>query len=155
MDYDELIKSWGANTAAPPAPGARQVIGSVSTASVEPRDLVDVGGWGGDIQIGDRWKDYISDVDERYLAHHEALRRAIIARGLRRGGDWHQSSPDGVPVFDDGAIGTFSFRAWGDLLAAVWADVDRRDYSYMDFYMDSCVEDAGLELSPPVSSSGE
>jgi len=155
MDYDELIKSWGANIAAPSAPGTRQVIGWVSTADVELRDLVDIGGWGGDIQTGDRWKDYIADVNERYLAHHEALRSAIIARGLRRGGDWHQNSPDGVPVFDDGAVGTFSFRAWGDLLAAIWAGVDRRDYSYMDFYMDCCLEDAGIELSPPVSSSRE
>lgn len=152
MDYDELIASRSIDNAAPTAPGTRQVIGWVSTAGVEPRRLVDVGGWGGGIQAGDRWNNYIIDIDKRYVAHHEALRRAIIVLGLRRGGDWHQNAPNGVPVFDDGAVGTFSFRAWGDLLAAVWAEFDGRDYSYMNFYMDSCLVDAGIELSPPLSS---
>ena len=68
---------------------------------------------------------------------------------LRRGGDWHQDAKDGVPVFDDGAVGRFTWRAWGHLLAAIWSAEDRCTYTYMDFYMDSCVTDAGMELSPP------
>jgi len=87
-------------------------------------EVRDIGGWGGMM-----------------------TKEAIVARGLRRGGDWHQSAPDGVPVFDDGAVGTFSCRAWGDLMAAVWSGEDGRGYGYMDFYMDSCVEDAGMALS--------
>jgi hypothetical protein len=31
---------------------------------------------------------------------------------------------------------------------------DERDYWYMDFYMDSCVTDAGMELSPPLKTGG-
>lgn len=80
------------------------------------------------------------------------MRQAIIARGLRRGGDWHQNSAPGVPVFDDGSVATFTYRAWGDLLAAVWANADGRDYSYVDFYyvdfyMDYNLAKAGMTPS--------
>ena len=108
----------------------------------------DLGGWGGTMTERMRWPDYTADVDPGWRAHFEVLRQAILARGLRRGGDWHQRAPDSVPVFDDGALATVSYRAWGDLMAAVWSEHDRRGYGYMDFYMDSCVEDAGLTLSP-------
>ena len=100
----------------------------------------------------DRWNGYIANIAAKFVPHHEALRRAINARGLRRGGDWHQRAPDGVPVFDDGAIGTFSFRAWGDLMAATWSEADGRGYGYMHFYMDSCLQDAGIALSPALGS---
>lgn len=73
--------------------------------------------------------------------------------GLRRGGDWHQYGEDGVPVFDDGTIATFSFRAWGDLMAAIWAEADGRRHGYKDHYLDSCLEDAEIELSPPIDRS--
>jgi hypothetical protein len=46
---------------------------------------VDVGGWGGVFSEGDRWNDYIANIDDTFVAHHEALRQAIISRGLRRG----------------------------------------------------------------------
>lgn len=111
-------------------------------------EVVDIGDWGGTMTEAMRWADFVADLDPAHVAHYEALRQAIVARGLRRGGDWHQNAPDGVPVFDDGAIASFSFRAWGDLMAAVWSGVDGRGYGYMDFYVDSCVEKAGLKLSP-------
>ena len=127
----------------------REVVAWISYRKAETAHYqVDVGGWGGMMTAEMRWADYIADIDPGYAAHHEALRAAILARGLRRGGDWHQNAPDGLAVFDDGAIGTFTFRAWGDLMAAVWSGVDGRGYGYMDFYMDGCVTDAGLALSP-------
>lgn len=110
----------------------------------------DIGGWGGSMENGMRWADFLADVDPALIGHYEALRRAIVARGLCRGGDWHQNAADGVPVFDDGAVATFSMRGWGDLLAGVWSTEDGRDRKYMDFYMDSCVVEAGMELSPPL-----
>ena len=58
---------------------------------------------------------------------------------LKQGGDWHQNDPKGVPVFNDGTVAMFSFRAWGDLMAALWAEHEDCDYSYMDFYMDCCI----------------
>ena len=147
MDYDELMASW--TDASGGGPGSRQILGWVSTASIESRCLTDIGGWGGFMTEAMRWHDYIAGIDPKFCAHHEALRQAIIARGLRRGGEWHQNAQDGVPVFDDGTVGTFSFRSWGDLMAATWSGEDGHGYSYMHFCMDSCLEEAGMVLSPP------
>lgn len=61
------------------------------------------------------------------------LREQIIKLQIRSGGDWHQA--EGTPLFEDGTIGSFSYRAWGDLLAATWSEEDQVGYSYMDFYM--------------------
>ena len=122
----------------------------VSCGAFDLADVVDIGGWGGDFLKGHRWLDYLALVDAKLIDHFEALRHAILRRGLRRGGDWHQAAPDGTPIFDDGVVATFSFRAWGDLMAAVWVEEDNRDYWYMDFYMDCCIEDAGIQLSPPL-----
>ncbi len=149
MDYDALISSLEDDAPAPEGDTSRCVIGWVSAASTKSEDLMDIGGWGGFIQPIHRWGDYVSGMIDEFVPYFEALRKDIIARGLRRGGDWHQNAPDGVPVFDDGAIGFFSLRGWGDLMAATWSEEDGRGYSSMDFYMDSCIERAGLTLSPP------
>lgn len=55
--------------------------------------------------------------------------------GIREGGDWHQSDACGCPVFSDGTTALFSYRAWGDIMAAIWSEHDGKDYGYMDFYM--------------------
>ena len=96
-----------------------RVIKWISYESAERLDgAVNVGGWGGFMTEEMGWPDYIAEFTPRIAAYHEVLKEAILARGLRRGGDWHQSAADGAPLFDDGAIGTFSFRGWGDLMAA-------------------------------------
>lgn len=95
------------------------------------------GGIGGFFSPGMRWDDYAAECPGQY---YEALRDAVIARKLKRGGDWHQQADDGVPVFSDGTIATFSYRAWGDLLAATWSTHENKDYEYFDFYMDLCTE---------------
>lgn len=143
MDYAVLM----ATRAGPPQADRHAVIGWVSYGSIELLDLPDLGGWGGWIERGQRWADYIDDIEAAKTPYFEALRQDILARGLRRGGDWHQNSAAGVPVFDDGSVATFTYRAWGDLLAAIWADADCRDYSYVDFYMDYNLAKAGLTPS--------
>ncbi len=129
----------------------REVVAWISYRKAETaHDQVDIGDWGGGASHtkSRTWQEHLSRTEPRLRPYHDALRHAVLARGLRRGGDWHQHGPDGVPVFDDGAIGTFSFRAWGALMAAIWGAENGRIYSYMDFYMDSRVVDAGLTLSP-------
>jgi len=152
MDYFELLArhrlSAGQSAAAGDTPDKRRVIGWVSYESVTDKGLPAIGGWGGFTERGHRWKDFVDGLDGCAAEYYEALRRELIETTLRRGGDWHQNSDRGVPVFDDGTIGLFTFRAWGDLLAAAWAEHEDQDYSYMDFYMDHCVERAGLNLSP-------
>lgn len=119
--------------------------------AVMARYPVDIGDWGGGASYtkSRTWQEHLSRTEPRLRPYHDALRPAVLARGLRRGGDWHQRAADGVPVFDDGAIATFSFRAWGALMAAIWGPEDRCSYSYMDFYMDDRVLAAGMTLSPP------
>lgn len=127
----------------------RHVVRWVPYDQADFSGAVNIGDWGGSIQNGMRWADFLAGVDPRHFGHFEALRRTILARQLRRGGDWHQHTKHGAPVFDDGAVATFSMRGWGDLLAAIWSTEQDRDYEYMDFYMDSCVVEAGLTLNPP------
>ena len=121
----------------------------MSATDVESRRRVEIGGSAGFLREAESWSDYIADIDARFTPHREALRQAIIARAVRRGDDWQQTAPDGVPVFDDGAIGLLSHRAWSDLMAATWVCKDGRGYSYMSFYVDSCVEETGMTLGPP------
>ncbi len=129
----------------------REVAAWISYKAAEHGYPVDIGDWGGGASYtrAKTWADHLARTEPRLVPYHDALRRAVLERGLRRGGDWHQSAPDGVPVFDDGAIGTFTYRAWGALMAAIWGPEDGCLYRYLDFYMDSCVTDAGMELSPP------
>lgn len=61
-----------------------------------------------------------------------ALRNEIVAKKIRRGGFWHQEQ-EGVPVFIDGRYATYSMRAWGDLMAAIWSEVDQEAHSYVKF----------------------
>lgn len=99
----------------------------------EHKDVGSMGGW---FKEGMRWKDYLEQepVQREYA---EAIRAAVLERNLYISGDAHQNDSGGtVPLFSDGAVATFSFRGWGDLMAAIWSEAEGRDYSYMDFYMD-------------------
>ena len=90
-----------------------------------------VGGCGGYITEGMRWEDH-------HLCgqpHAEALRSEIVKHGIRSTGWQHQFDPGGAPRFSDGSYGRFTFRAWGDLMAAIWATEENKDYHYMAFYM--------------------
>jgi hypothetical protein len=92
---------------------------------------------GGFFKEGMRWGDYLAAADESIHPYLEALRAEILRLGLHEGGDWHQDSEAGAPLFEDGTWAAFSYRAWGDLLGAVWAEAEGRDHHYMDHYM-SC-----------------
>lgn len=89
------------------------------------------GGHGGCFRGGMRWCDLF---DQEAGPHATALRQEILRKRLKRGGRWHQTDPHGVPKFSDGTVGLFSYRAWGDFLAAVWSTEEDKDYHYMDFY---------------------
>ncbi len=63
----------------------------------------------------------------------EALRKKIIADNIKCAGDIHQDKM--VPLFNDNTVGLFSWRAWGDLMAAIWSEEENKDYCYLQFYM--------------------
>jgi len=98
------------------------------------------GGLGGWFDNGMRWKDYLEACTPKSRQYPMAIRKAVIERQLKEGGDWHQSSDTGVPLFSDGTVATFSYRSWGDIMAAIWSQEDDCDYSYMSFYMSRLVE---------------
>lgn len=93
-----------------------------------------IGGMGGWFEKGHTWKDYINRIPKEAIPYAIALKQEIRKINLKEGGDWHQHQ-EGTPVFSDGSYGSFSFRAWGDLLAAIWTDQKNNIvYCYLDFY---------------------
>jgi hypothetical protein len=95
---------------------------------------VSVGGLGGWFKDGDRWEDYITQCDPHLRPYIEAIKVSVLASGRFICGNEHQDSDDGTPLFDDGTVGGFSFRAWGDLMAAIATLYDGQDHHYMEFY---------------------
>lgn len=93
-----------------------------------------VGGLGGFFKDGMRWKDFIGSYTDKAKPYYEAIRQDVIKKGIRITGERHQYSDNGVPLFEDNTVGTFSYRAWGDLMAAIWSEHEDKDYCYMDFY---------------------
>ena len=81
---------------------------------------------------GHRWKDYIEVFDDM-KPHLEAIRKEIVKNNYKFGGYTHQLEM--IPIFSDNTIGFFSYRAWGDLMSAIWVEEENKDYNYMDFYM--------------------
>lgn len=107
----------------------------------EVPDEKNVGGMGGFFNSGMRWKDYLAAFGEEYHPYAEAIKKNVLELRLKIGGDDHQYSENGVPLFSDGKVASFSYRGWGDLMAAIWAEEEDRDYSYMDFYMACLVKE--------------
>jgi hypothetical protein len=92
-----------------------------------------IGGGGGWFTEGMRWEDYIAKQESAVIPYLETLRESIIRNQVKQSGTWHQKDPNGAPLFEDGTVGLYSIRGWGDLLAAVWSD--EGDYDYTDFFM--------------------
>jgi hypothetical protein len=104
-------------------------------AANRPRSIGGLGGWFNFKETGQRWRDFIAHLRDPDRPYAEGLRTSILWNYIRHGGDWHQHSLEGTPVFSDETVGLFSYRAWGDLVAAVWSEEENRDYTYIDFYM--------------------
>jgi hypothetical protein len=84
--------------------------------------------------VNDTWEDYVNNWRKKVKPYARGLFDNIVAGKIRMTGEQNQDV-DTVPLFEDGTIGEFTWRAWGDLMAAVWSKVDGKNYSYMDFYM--------------------
>ena len=69
------------------------------------------------------------------MASYACQKAEIRKNGYVFGGEQHQYSSNGMPVFSDGTAFRASMRAWGVLMAPIRSDVDGIEYSYMDFYM--------------------
>jgi len=80
-------------------------------------------------------KDYLDDYKPDVHPMLEVLRRSIIEHKIRCTGEEHQNGSHAIPLWSNGRVDTYSHRAWGDLMAAVWSTEDGKNYSYMDFYL--------------------
>lgn len=94
-----------------------------------------LGGLGGFFSHGMRWKDYLAQYVPEVHETLEWLRVAILENEIRCDGYEHQNTTASCPVFEDGTCACYSYRAWGDLMAAIWSTAENHDYSYMSFYM--------------------
>lgn len=96
------------------------------------------GGMGGWVQERNSWNEYLERIPEGQKKYMEALKDEILEKDLHFTGEQHQHG-DGIPIFSDNTQGSFSYRAWGDLMAAIWNSyrcVDQCDRKgYMDYYM--------------------
>ena len=81
-----------------------------------------------------RWPDYLDHFEPKVRSMLEELYQSIVANRIRCTGEEHQHGAVAVPLWDNGKVDTYSMRAWGDLMAAVWSTEDNKDYGYMDFY---------------------
>lgn len=61
----------------------------------------------------------------------------IIKHGYCFSGEDHQNSFTGVPVFNDGTCLRASMRTWGLIMSVIYSALDEKEYSYMDFYMNT------------------
>ncbi|TVT40645.1 hypothetical protein FNT36_14345 [Hymenobacter setariae] len=86
--------------------------------------------------IDTNWPAYLAQYPTEWHAHLEAIRQAIVENEVWAGGDWHQYSPNGVPVLSDGHFMTCTWRSWGGMLAAIWNSELGQRFTYMDFYME-------------------
>jgi len=111
-----------------------KVVEWIADSNVGEREC-SVGWLGGWFKDGMRWDNYIALIVSELREYLEAIRVSVIENKIRYSGETHQHGGTGVPVFDDGTVGQFSYRAWGDLMAAIWSTEENHDYGYMDFYM--------------------
>ncbi len=118
FNMDIIVKEWVSHNEAE--------IYTVSCGGVS-------GGWFNRSNEGHRWKDYIKTFDDNVKLYLEAIRKEVIDNNLKFGGNTHREEM--TPLFSDDTIGRFSYRAWGDLMAAIWSEEENKNYSYIHFYM--------------------
>jgi hypothetical protein len=102
-----------------------------STTDLPGYNLSDLGG---PDDIDKNWPAYVVQYATEWHPHLEAIRQSIIEDEVWAGGEWHQYSPNSLPVLSDGHLMSCTFRAWGSLLTAVWNSELERDFRYIDFY---------------------
>lgn len=109
-------------------------IGSEEAEKIE----CSAGGVGGWFAYGHRWSDYEKAFFNKAHSHLRAIRASVLKNEIWQPGDWHQDH--GIPLFSDGTVAQFTFRAWGDLMAAIWSTELDVHMCYLDFYYKSTPE---------------
>lgn len=91
-----------------------------------------MGGW----VNGENFDEFKAELPEELHPYYDAIRKSVVEQHLRLTGEHHQYGDAGVPLFSDDTVSTFSYRGWGDIMAAIWnSEEPEKKYSYMHFYM--------------------
>jgi hypothetical protein len=80
------------------------------------------------------WEDYLGIHNEESHPYLEALKKEIVDNNIQITGERHQYSGYGCPVFSDDTVGEFSYRSWGDLMAAIYT-TEQEPLTYMAYYI--------------------
>lgn len=98
-----------------------------------------MGGWFNANNIHDKdnptsmvWADYLEAHEKDSHPYLEALKAEITNHNLKITGEKHQNG--NIPLFSDDTVGVFSYRAWGDLMAAIYSTKEK-PLDYMEYYM--------------------
>ena len=87
------------------------------------------------------WTNFENDYPTRQYTQEEMnniiqiIREEIIKNRYYFGGEDHQCSSTGVPVFSDGTCFRASMRCWGFIMSTVYLGPNKERLTYMDFYM--------------------
>jgi len=93
-------------------------------------------GWMGGWVRGEQWDEYLKLIAEQWHPYMNAVKDSIIANNIKCTGSEHSEGEGFTPLFSDGYQLGLTWRAWGDLMAAVWNTAeDTNRYSYTNFYM--------------------
>lgn len=99
----------------------------------ESRQYEESVGWMGGTSTCLMWEEYLQYYGKNTWEYLEAIRTKILEENLKVTGAEHQDRY--TPLFEDNTVGSFTYRAWGDLVAAIWnTKENQRKYNYMDFY---------------------
>lgn len=113
-----------------------KIIKWITKQEAEGKEENGLGGMGGWFGKEKRWPDYLEKFKKEARPMLEELRKSIIENNIRCTGEEKQENGwNVVPLWSNGKVDTYSWRAWGDLMAAVWSSKDNKDYCYTDFYM--------------------
>lgn len=104
--------------------------------SDERIDSKQIFSWMGGRIKGEGWDEYLKGIKPEVWPYLEVLKASVIENKLRISGQEHDKDDGCTPIFSDGRWMSLSWRAWGDLMAAIWnTEENANKYTYMDFYM--------------------
>jgi hypothetical protein len=111
-----------------------KVIGWINYKDAEDNLRPAIGCTGGWFQEGMRWMDYYEDVDDELQPYVQAIFDDVKENSIKLTGWENQHNNNGTVLFSDGKWAGFSMRAWGDLMAAIWSEIEDKNYCYLHFY---------------------
>lgn len=98
------------------------------------------------------WVDYDDEYFPEAPTHTQEMFDAVVEEvkkhGYLFGGDSHQDRSNCCPVLSNGYKMCCSWRGWGAVIGAAYRNGKKRQYEYMDGYMDMLIKPEALRYPP-------